>query len=81
MIEIPNERIMGRIFLIRGRKVMMDRDLAELYGVTTMVLNQAVKRNINRFPSDFMFQLSKEEMLYWKSQFVTSRGNKKHQIT
>jgi hypothetical protein len=67
---------MGRIFLVRGRKVMMDKDLAELYGVKTMVLNQAVKRNINRFPSDFMFQLSKEEMFYWKSQFGVLQGNK-----
>ncbi len=55
---------------------MMDKDLAELYGVKTMVLNQAVKRNINRFPSDFMFQLSKEEMFYWKSQFGVLQGNK-----
>jgi hypothetical protein len=77
IIEIPAERIIGRIFLIRGRKVMVDRDLAELYGVKTMALNQAVKRNINRFPSDFMFQLNKEEMSYWRSQFATSKVDKK----
>ena len=69
---IPHERIIGKIYLIRGRKVMIDRDLAELYGVPTKVLNQAVKRNALRFPDDFMFQLTKEEMGNWKSQFVTS---------
>lgn len=77
MIEIPSEIIMGRIFFIRGRKVMIDRDLAELYGVKTMVLNQAVKRNINRFPSDFMFQLNKQEMASWISQIVISSADKK----
>lgn len=77
IIEIPSERIIGRIFLIRGRKVMIDRDLAELYGVETKALNQAVKRNINRFPLDFMFQLSKEEMIYWKSQFMAPTIDKK----
>ena len=51
---------------------MLDRDLARLYGVETKVLNQAVKRNIERFPEDFMFQLNKEEFENWKSQFVTS---------
>ncbi|MFH1723446.1 MAG: ORF6N domain-containing protein [Elusimicrobiota bacterium] len=50
-----------RIFLIRGHKVMLDRDLAELYGVTTFNLNKAAKRNIGRFPSDFMFELNKVE--------------------
>jgi len=56
---------------------MLDRDLAILYGVKTMVLNQAVKRNISRFPSDFMFQLSKEEFEFWKSQIVISKGDTK----
>jgi hypothetical protein len=55
IVAIPNERIVGRIFLIRGKKVMIDRDLAELYSVETKVLNQAVRRNIERFPEDFMF--------------------------
>jgi len=64
---IPDERIINRIFFIRGRKVMIDRDLAELYGVETKVLNQAVKRNIKRFPNDFMFQLTRQEMEIWKS--------------
>ena len=58
---IPYEVVQGMIFLIRGKKVMIDRDLARLYGVATKVFNQSVKRNINRFPEDFMFQLSKGE--------------------
>ncbi len=58
---IPDEVIMNKIFLIRGVKVMLDKDLAELYGVTTGNLNKAVQRNFSRFPGDFMFQLSKEE--------------------
>ncbi len=57
----PVERISSKIYLIRGQKVMLDRDLAELYGVETRVLKQAVKRNLSRFPSDFMFRLSQEE--------------------
>ena len=57
------------IYEIRGQRVMLDRDLAELYGVETRVLNQSVKRNANRFPEDFMFQLTKEECL--RSQIVT----------
>lgn len=68
-----------RIFLIRGRKVMIDDDLAELYRVSTKRLNEAVKRNSNRFPEDFMFQLTKEEFQSLRSQFATSkigRGNK-----
>ncbi len=69
---IPEERIENKIYLIRGQKVMIDRDLAELYGVETKVLNQAVNRNIERFPEDFMFQLSREELRNLKSQFVTS---------
>ena len=58
---IPQEVIEKEIFLIRGKKVMLDRDLAGLYGVTTGNLNKAVKRNVERFPEDFMFQLNKEE--------------------
>jgi hypothetical protein len=60
-IIIPSERIVNKIYILRNRKVMLDRDLAELYGVTTGNLNLAVKRNIKRFPEDFMFQLSKPE--------------------
>ncbi len=69
---IPVRRIERKILLLRGEKMMLDRDLAELYGVETKVLNQAVKRNLERFPSDFMFQLSKEEAaLIPRSQIVT----------
>lgn len=57
---IPNERVEDVILLIRGEKVILDSDLAKLYGVTTKVLNQAVKRNVARFPEDFMFQLTAE---------------------
>ena len=73
---IPSERIVSKILIIRNKKVMLDRDLAELYGVKTMVLNQAVKRNIKRFPGDFMFQLNKEEMNNWKSQIVISKSER-----
>lgn len=69
---VPLERIESRIFLIRGEKILLDADLAELYGVATKVLNQAVQRNLERFPSDFMFQLTREEFVNLKSQFVTS---------
>ena len=58
---IPDEVIMSKIYLIRGKKVMLDRDLAELYGVETKRLNEQVKRNIDRFPEDFMFQLTRKE--------------------
>ena len=70
-ILIPSERIEKAIYLIRGEKVMLDRDLAVLYGVETRVLNQAVRRNRDRFPADFMFELSREEIL-GISQIVTS---------
>ena len=69
---IPIEKIENKIYLIRSQKVMLDRDLAELYGVKTSALIQAVKRNIKRFPGDFMFQLSKAEFENLRSQFVTS---------
>jgi hypothetical protein len=70
---VPIERIEGKIFLMREQKVMLDMDLAELYGVETKVLVQAVKRKIERFPEDFMFQLTKEEFdEILRSQFVTS---------
>ncbi|MBU4257513.1 ORF6N domain-containing protein, partial [Patescibacteria group bacterium] len=60
---------------IRNKKVMLDRDIAELYGVETKNLNKAVKRNLDRFPADFMFQLNKQEMENWKSQFVISNSD------
>ncbi|MDI6791354.1 MAG: ORF6N domain-containing protein [bacterium] len=69
---IPVERIESRIYLIRGQKVLLDRDLAELYEVETRALIQAVKRNIERFPEDFMFQLTRQELTNLKSHFVIS---------
>jgi hypothetical protein len=71
---VTRERIERRIWVIRGHKVMLDSDLAELYGVETKALNQAVKRNLSRFPADFMFQLTGDEADFLKSQFVTSNG-------
>lgn len=68
--------IQHRIYEIRGQKVMLDRDLAELYGVETRMLNQAVKRNIERFPEDFMFRLTTEEFVDWKSHIVMSNSVK-----
>jgi len=70
---IPAERIDNSILLIRKEKVILDEELAFLYGVSTKVLIQAVKRNIDRFPSDFMFQLGKEEFASLRSQIVTSK--------
>ena len=69
---VLNASIERRIFVIRGQKVMVDSDLADLYRVPTKVFNQAVKRNLNRFPKDFMFQLSAKEMEILRSQIVTS---------
>jgi phage regulator Rha-like protein len=69
---IPDEVIMSKIFLIRGNKVMLDRDLAELYEVETKQLKRAVRRNSERFPDDFMFELTKEELADWRYQFGTS---------
>ena len=74
LIELDD--ITSRIYTIRGVKVMLDRDLASLYGVETRVLKQAVRRNIDRFPDDFMFDLSKQELKEWRSQFVTSNADK-----
>ena len=69
---VPIEVIEGKILLIRGQKVMLDADLAELYGLPTKALKQAVKRNLKRFPSDFMFILTYQEVRNLRSQFVTS---------
>ncbi|MEI6507638.1 MAG: ORF6N domain-containing protein [Bacteroidota bacterium] len=69
--QIIDERIFSKIYLIRGQKVMIDEDLAELYQIENKVLKQAVKRNIDRFPLDFMFELTAEEMKSQRSQFVT----------
>ncbi len=76
---IPNDPTEIAILMLRGQKVMLDRDLAALYGVQTKALNQAVKRNISRFPDDFMFQLTSEEAkASWKYSF-SSRAFKRHQ--
>ncbi len=81
LIVIPSERVVSKIFLIRGKKVMLDKDLAELYGVETKSLNRAVRRNLERFPADFMFQLNKREADVWKSQIeISDTGNLKYQI-
>ena len=71
---IPQEMIEKRIFVTRGHKVMVDKDLAELYGVETKVLVQSIKRNIERFPDDFMFQLTWKEVESLRSQFVTLKS-------
>jgi phage regulator Rha-like protein len=68
------EEITNRIFLIRGKEVMLDKDISILYGVSTKVLNQAVKRNINRFPQEFMFKLTTEETIFSRSQIVTLKS-------
>ena len=73
---IPIDIIASKIYLIRSMKVMLDRDLAELYGVETKVLKQAVRRNIDRFPADFMFEMTKAEFADWRSQFVTSKSDR-----
>ena len=74
---VPIERIERRIYVIRGLKVMLDSDLAALYQVETRALIQAVKRNPERFPTDFMFQFSKEELENWRSQIVMSNPSAK----
>ena len=73
--EITSVLVEKKIFLIRGKQVMIDRDLAELYGVETKVINQAVKRNIERFPEEFRFQLTAEENEFLRSQIVTSKND------
>ena len=69
---VSTNKIKGKIYQIRGRNVMLDKDLAELYGVPTKALVQAVKRNVNRFPGDFLYVLTKKELTILRSQFVTS---------
>ncbi|MDD5149156.1 MAG: ORF6N domain-containing protein [Flavobacterium sp.] len=75
-ILLSEELISNKIYFIRNQKVMLDRDLAALYGIETRILKQAVKRNISRFPEDFMFELNKSEFENWRSQFVTSNSDK-----
>jgi ORF6N domain. len=71
-LMIPDELVMNKIYVIRGKKVMLDEDLAELYQVETKRLNEQVRRNIDRFPDDFMFRLTKKEFENLKSQIATS---------
>ncbi|HMK27650.1 MAG TPA: ORF6N domain-containing protein [Chitinophagaceae bacterium] len=71
-LMIPDELVMNKIYLIRGQKVMLDKDLAELYAVETRILNQAIRRNTDRFPEDFMFRLTAAEFEILRSQFVIS---------
>jgi hypothetical protein len=67
---LDEQEIINKIYFVRGHKVMLDRDLAEIYGVETRILNQAVKRNSRRFPADFMFQMTDDELQKWKTQAV-----------
>jgi hypothetical protein len=77
MKEIESiEQISNRIYFIRDKRVMLDRDMAEPYGVETKRLKEQVRRNIERFPDDFMFELSKSEFTSWRSQFATSNRDK-----
>ncbi len=73
---ISDDSVINKIYLVRNHKVMLDSDLSELYGVETKVLNQALKRNLDRFPEDFMFQLNVEEWESLRSQFVTSNKSR-----
>lgn len=73
LVGIPDEVVLNKIYLIRNQKVMLDSDLAELYGVETKRLNEQVRRNLERFPEDFMFQLTQEESESLRSQFATSK--------
>ena len=75
-ILISEETILDKIYFIRNQKVMLDRDLAMLYGIETKRLKEQVKRNISRFPEDFMFELTKDEFANWRSQIATSNSEK-----
>lgn len=75
-ILLSEELISNKIYFIRNQKVMLDRDLALLYGIETKRLKEQVKRNISRFPEDFMFELTKEEFENWRSQFATSNSDR-----
>jgi len=76
-IAVPLESVLRHILLLRGQRVMLDRDLAELYGVPTKRFNEQVKRNLARFPGDFMFQLTEDEFAALRSQFATSNETAK----
>ncbi len=70
-IAVPDEVVISKIYLIRGQKVMIDRDLAELYGAETKRLKEAVRRNVERFPTDFMFEMNKDEFEQWRKESIT----------
>jgi hypothetical protein len=76
VLVVPDEVVMNKIYIIRNQKVMLDRDLAELYQVETKVLKQSVKRHLKRFPDDFMFEMTESELNNWRSQFVTSNSDR-----
>ena len=73
---LPDDVVMDKIYLVRGQKIMIDRDLAELYGVETKRLKEAVRRNISRFPDDFMFEMDKSELENWRTQNATSKEDR-----
>jgi phage regulator Rha-like protein len=73
---VMEQKILSRIYVVRGEKIMLDRDLAELYGIETKVLKQAVKRNIERFPKDFMFEMTDNEFKKWKEATTLSAADK-----
>ncbi|MEJ2883552.1 ORF6N domain-containing protein [Pedobacter sp. GR22-6] len=73
IVRVPDEVVLSKIYMIRNQKVMLDSDLAELYGVETKRLNEQVRRNPDRFPEDFMFHLTQEESEFLRSQFATSK--------
>jgi hypothetical protein len=75
-VLVAEQKILNRIYVVRGEKVMLDRDLAELYGIETKRLKEAVRRNISRFPKDFMFEMNQKEFENWRSQFATSKEDK-----
>ncbi len=74
--RLTDDLLQSKIYEFRGQKVMLDRDLAELYGVETRVLKQAVRRNMERFPEDFMFEMTTQEFAVWRSQSVISKDDK-----
>jgi ORF6N domain len=71
-LAIHDEEVINKIYLLRGKRVMLDRDLADMYGVETLQLKRQVRRNLERFPKDFMFEMDKQELQNWRSQFGTS---------
>lgn len=76
VVKVPDEIVMNKIYFIRSQKVMLDRDLASLYGVETKRLKEAIKRNVERFPDDFMFEMTQKEFENWRTQFATSNSDR-----